>query len=118
VLGTAVSGVTGCPLVLARKQGKLPGPVRGARYDLEYGTATLEVQRDALGTGDRVLVVDDVLAAGGTLTAAKALVTGCGAEVAGFAVVVEIEGLGGATALAPVRVFSVLPDGISTTAAS
>ncbi|WP_275461167.1 adenine phosphoribosyltransferase [Streptomyces noursei] len=108
VLGTAVAAAADRPLVLARKKGKLPGPVHRADYALEYGTATLEIQRDALAPGDRVLVVDDVLATGGTFAAAGALVADGGATVAGYAVAASIAGLDGAARLAPDRVFSLL----------
>jgi adenine phosphoribosyltransferase len=91
VLGTAVALTSGRHLVLARKAGKLPGPVHHVEYALEYGTAALEVQRDAVLPGDRVLVVDDILATGGTLEAAGRLVAASGAEVAGYAVLGRIE---------------------------
>lgn len=108
VLGTAVAAVGQRPLALARKKGKLPGPVHRVDYALEYGTATLEIQQDALLAGNRVLVVDDVLATGGTLAAVGALVAACGARVAGYAVAMVIDGLGGEPLLAPIPVFSVL----------
>ncbi|MFH8492035.1 adenine phosphoribosyltransferase [Streptomyces longisporoflavus] len=111
VLGTALSALADRPLVLARKKGKLPGPVHRAEYVLEYGTATLEMQRDAVRPGDRLLVVDDVLATGGTLAAAAELVAAGGAHVAGFAVASTIAGLGGTESLAPAKVYSVLPAG-------
>jgi adenine phosphoribosyltransferase len=108
ILGTAVAAAGDRPLALARKKGKLPGPVHRVDYALEYGTATLETQRDAFAAGDRVLVVDDVLATGGTLAAAGELVAHAGAEVAGYAVAVTIDGLGGPDRLAPASVFSIL----------
>ncbi|MFH8570337.1 adenine phosphoribosyltransferase [Streptomyces sp. NPDC017993] len=108
ILGTAVAAAADRPLILARKKGKLPGPVHRAEYELEYGTATLEIQRDALAPGARVLVVDDVLATGGTFAAAGALVTGGGGDIAGYAVAASIGGLDGAARLAPARVFSLL----------
>lgn len=87
------------PFVPVRKQGKLPGDVESQTYDLEYGTATIEVQRDALGRGQRVLIVDDVLATGGTANAAAALVQRCGARVAGYAFLLELGFLAGRSAL-------------------
>ncbi|GLY84359.1 adenine phosphoribosyltransferase [Actinoallomurus iriomotensis] len=111
VVGTAVACHAGRPLVLARKSGKLPGPVDSVRYDLEYGSAELQVQRDVLRPGERVIVVDDVLATGGTMAAADELVRRSGAAVAGYAVVVTIPGLGGEGRLGPAKVFSVLPTG-------
>ncbi|SFT93789.1 adenine phosphoribosyltransferase [Actinopolyspora lacussalsi subsp. righensis] len=108
ILGTAVSAVGGRPLALARKKGKLPGEVHRADYSLEYGTATLEVQQGTLKQGDQVLVVDDLLATGGTLSAAGELVVTGGAKVAGYAVAATIEGLDGAERLSPTPVFSVV----------
>lgn len=108
VLGAVVAQLSERPLILARKRGKLPGPVHTVEYALEYGTASLQIQEDALEVGDCVLVVDDVLATGGTLAAAGELVARAGASVGGFAVALRIAGLGGTERLAPRRVFSVL----------
>jgi adenine phosphoribosyltransferase len=108
IVGTTTADVSGRPLTLARKRGKLPGPVRAAHYALEYGQATLEIQDDAFAPGERVLVVDDVLATGGTLAVAGELVRGGGATVAGYAVVLQLAELGGAARLAPAPVFSLL----------
>jgi S-methyl-5-thioribose-1-phosphate isomerase/adenine phosphoribosyltransferase len=95
VLGSALAVRAGVPLTLARKPGKLPGPVHEATYQLEYGSDRLELQKGAVAPGERVLCVDDVLATGGTLSAAASLVEASGAEPAGLAVVVELAGLGG-----------------------
>jgi adenine phosphoribosyltransferase len=108
VVGALVADASDRPLVLARKKGKLPGTLLSAAYALEYGTAVLELQHDAFGAGERVLVVDDVLATGGTLAAAASLVTEAGATVAGFGVVLELAALGGVARLSPTPVFSVL----------
>lgn len=108
VLGTAVSLHSGRPLVLARKRGKLPGAVHAAAYQLEYGSAVLEVQREAMAAGDRVLVVDDVLATGGTLAAAGELAARAGAEVAGYAVVLAITALDGHDRLHPTPLHTLL----------
>lgn len=108
ILGTAVAILSDRPLALARKANKLPGPVHRAEYALEYGTATLELQKDTLAPGERVLVVDDVLATGGTFAAARELILGSGAAVAGYAVVTAIPGLGGEARLAPEQVFSLM----------
>jgi adenine phosphoribosyltransferase len=81
--------------VPVRKQGKLPGPTFATTYDLEYGTATLEVQCDAFSPGDRVLLVDDVLATGGTALAAAELVRRAGGTVVGVAVLLDLQFLGG-----------------------
>jgi adenine phosphoribosyltransferase len=95
VLGAALAARTGLPLTLARKPGRLPGPVYTAGYELEYGSDRLEVQKGALGPGERVLCVDDVLATGGTLDATARLVTTGGARVAGLVALVALDGLGG-----------------------
>ncbi|MEO3777990.1 adenine phosphoribosyltransferase [Micromonospora sp. B11E3] len=91
----AVAALTGRPLVLVRKPGKLPGATRSVGYGLEYGTDRLEMQVDAIRPGERVLLVDDVLATGGTLRAAAGLVGAAGGDVAGYAVVVELAALAG-----------------------
>jgi adenine phosphoribosyltransferase len=91
--------------VPVRKQGKLPGPSYTQTYALEYGTATIEVHKDAFSPGDRVLVVDDVLATGGTAAAATELVRRCGATVEAIVVLLELGFLDGRSALpgVPVR---------------
>lgn len=86
---------TGAGLVLLRKAGRLPGPTHGEDYALEYGTDRLEVHADQVPRGSRVLIVDDVLATGGTLVAASALVERAGWHVAGLSVVIELAELGG-----------------------
>jgi adenine phosphoribosyltransferase len=108
VLATAVAQLSGRPLVLARKPGKLPGRLHQVRYSLEYGHAALETQQDAFPRGARVLLVDDVLATGGTLEAAAKLVSLGGGLVAGYAVVVTIAPLGGPARLSAQPAFSVL----------
>ena len=95
VFGTAVAMRRGVGFVPVRKAGKLPGPTLTQTYDLEYGAATVELRDGALAPGQRVAVIDDVLATGGTLAAALTLVCRAGAEVAHTAVVIEIEALGG-----------------------
>jgi adenine phosphoribosyltransferase len=83
-----------------RKQGRLPGPTYAQSYELEYGTATLEVHQDAFRPGERVLVVDDVLATGGTAEAASSLIRRTGAEIVGMAVILELTFLNGRARLA------------------
>ena len=78
-----------------RKPGKLPGKTISETYGLEYGTDTIEIQADIIGPGDRVLLVDDVLATGGTLSAAERLVVATGAELAGVTVLIELDFLNG-----------------------
>ena len=85
----------GIGTLLIRKPGKLPGTVLSRDYDLEYGSASLEVQPADLPLGSRVLLVDDVLATGGTLAAAASLIEEAGWIVAGISVVMELDGLGG-----------------------
>jgi adenine phosphoribosyltransferase len=86
--------------VPVRKAGKLPGEILGQSYALEYGTAEIEIQSDAFGPRDRVLVIDDVLATGGTAEAAVELIRRTGAEVVGVAVLLELGFLDGRQRLA------------------
>ena len=85
----------GCGFVMVRKRGKLPGATIPYTYDLEYGTDCLEIHEDALRPGDRALVVDDVIATGGTAAAAGHLVRQLGAELAGYAFLLELTFLKG-----------------------
>src|SRR5215472_11708534 len=94
--------------VPVRKQGKLPAATYAQSYDLEYGSATLEVHTDAFNPGDRVLVVDDVLATGGTAAATADLVRRSGATVAGIVVLLELGFLNGRAKLADLPVRSLL----------
>ncbi len=101
LLAAAVALGAGVGVVPVRKAGKLPRAAVAADYELEYGTATLELHTDALRPGQRVLLVDDVLATGGTLAAAAALVDRLGAVVTAVSVVVELAALGGRQRLSP-----------------
>jgi adenine phosphoribosyltransferase len=94
--------------VPVRKQGKLPGPTYAQSYDLEYGSATVEVHQDAFAPGERVLVVDDVLATGGTGSATAELVRKAGAEVAAIAVIMELSFLNGRSRLPDAAIRSLL----------
>jgi len=94
--------------VPVRKPGKLPFEKRAFQYELEYGTDTLEIHTDAFAPGDTVLLVDDLLATGGTMNACAKLVEECGAEVVGCAFAVELAFLNGRDKLAPHDVFSLL----------
>jgi adenine phosphoribosyltransferase len=98
----------GAGFVPVRKKGKLPSATFAQEYQLEYGTATLEVHQDAFGPGDRVLIVDDVLATGGTARATATLVRKAGAEVAGIAVLMELSFLGGRSVLSGLDVRALL----------
>ena len=98
----------GFGLVPVRKPGKLPWETATQAYDLEYGVDELEVHIDAFGPGDRVLIVDDVLATGGTAAATVSLVESTGATVVGLGFVIELGFLGGAGKLEDHEVFSLL----------
>lgn len=96
LLGSAIAYANGQGILAVRKAGKLPPPVHNATYELEYGSAALEVPADGIDLeGRRVVLVDDVLATGGTLCAARQLLEKCGAEVVGVAVVLQVPGLNG-----------------------
>ncbi len=98
----------GIGVIPVRKPGKLPADTIAHDYDLEYGRDRLEMHRGMVGAGDRVLVIDDVLATGGTAAACMRLVEAAGGSVAGAAFLVELTPLGGRARLAPARVESVL----------
>jgi adenine phosphoribosyltransferase len=100
LLGAAAALTAGVGIVPVRKAGKLPRVAASRSYALEYGTATLELPADAVAPGARVVVVDDVLATGGTAAAACDLVAGVGAEVTGFAAMIELAALRGRDRLA------------------
>jgi adenine phosphoribosyltransferase len=108
IFGALVAWQLGAGFVPLRKPGKLPAAVEAVTYDLEYGTATLEVHRDALGPGHRVLLVDDVLATGGTAAASIDLVTRLGADLVGCAFLVELPALAGRERLGGQRIHAVL----------
>jgi adenine phosphoribosyltransferase len=95
IVGAPVALKLGAGFVPVRKEGKLPHQTLSVSYALEYGEATVEIHADALAPGDRVLVVDDLLATGGTLEAAAALVAQAGASVTGYVVAIELPALGG-----------------------
>jgi len=82
-------------LIMVRKKGKLPGPTRQVAYDIEYGSAVMEIQHDAILPGQRVLLVDDLLATGGTALASSQLVEEAGGIVVGHAFVIELDFLNG-----------------------
>lgn len=95
ILGAAIAHELGIGFVPVRKPGKLPGKVLREEYTLEYRSDCIEIHADALASGSRVAIIDDVLATGGTLVAALSLVRRLGVDVAGAAVLVELDGLGG-----------------------
>ena len=108
ILAASVACQLGSGFVPVRKQGRLPGPTYERSYQLEYGTATIEVHQDAFTPGERVLIVDDVLATGGTAEATTDLVRRAGAEIAGIAVILELSFLGGRNRLPPGNLRSLL----------
>lgn len=95
IFGAAMALAMGTGFVPLRKVGKLPPPTIGVDYDLEYGSARLEIGAEGLRPGMRVLLVDDVLATGGTLDAGRRLLEQAGAELVGASVVIAIDALGG-----------------------
>lgn len=97
ILAAPVALALGVGFIPVRKPGKLPWATHRVSYDLEYGRETLEMHVDAVAPGDRVLLVDDVLATGGTANAAAELVTACGGVVTGLAVLMELAFLHGRT---------------------
>lgn len=108
LLAAAAAIDAGVGVLPVRKGGKLPGDIMAQTYDLEYGSATFEVNPTSLPRGSRVLIVDDVLATGGTIEASATLIERAGWRVAGIAVVLELAGLGGRAALAPREVHSLV----------
>ncbi len=95
IFGAPLARELGKPLIPVRKAGKLPADRHSVEYDLEYGSNVLEIHTDAIQPGQRALIVDDLLAIGGTLSAAAQLVEDCGGEAARLAVVVELAFLDG-----------------------
>ena len=106
IFGTAIAQSLSAGFVPIRKPGKLPSSVHGVDYALEYGTDRLEIHSDAMSPGTRVLLVDDLLATGGTMRAACELVNRCGAQIVGMSVLIELtelKGRDGLDAHGPVR---------------
>jgi adenine phosphoribosyltransferase len=108
ILAAPVACRLGAGFVPIRKKGKLPGVTFAEEYDLEYGTATIEVLTDAFSPGERVLVIDDVLATGGTARATADLVQRAGAQLTGLAVLLELSFLNGRAKLADLPVSALL----------
>jgi adenine phosphoribosyltransferase len=99
ILGGAVADRLGAGFALVRKEGRLPSTRISQAYSLEYGEAVIEMHSDAIQPGQRVLIVDDLLATGGTAGAAAALVDRLGGDILGFAFLIELSALGGSAAL-------------------
>lgn len=108
ILGAPIAVELGVGLAIVRKPGKLPGDTLAMSYALEYGTDSLEIHADALAPGSRVLVVDDLLATGGTAAAAADLARQLGAEVVACAFLIELAGLGGRARLGATPAHAVL----------
>lgn len=108
IFGAALTQEIGVPFAMIRKRGKLPGEVETASYSLEYGTSEVEMQKEAFPKGSRVLVIDDVLATGGTAKAAATLVETIGCKVVGYAFVIEIESLKGRAMLDDIPIQSLM----------
>ncbi len=100
LLGAPLANTLGLPLVIFRKPGKLPAETIREEYTLEYGTAALEVHIDALAEGDRVVLIDDLIATGGTLLAATKLIHRLNATVVEAAAIIDLPALGGSSKLA------------------
>lgn len=108
ILGAAVAERIGAGFIPIRKPGKLPAKALKETYDLEYGKDALEIHEDAVRAGQRILIVDDVLATGGTASAAAKMVRRLGGELHGLAFLIELVGLDGKSKLQGEQVFSVL----------
>lgn len=108
ILAAPVALALGAGFIPVRKAGKLPRETHAMSYDLEYGSATLEIHADAVAPGERVLLVDDVLATGGTAAATRRLVEECGGTCVGFAGLVELGFLSGRAALGDLPVTSLM----------
>jgi adenine phosphoribosyltransferase len=98
----------GCGFVLVRKPGKLPAAVEKVTYDLEYGSDSLEIHVDAIQPGQKVLIVDDLLATGGTISATAELVKKLGGQIVGFSFLIELDFLNGRKRLDGFDVFSLI----------
>ncbi|MCW2797305.1 adenine phosphoribosyltransferase, partial [Nocardioides sp.] len=108
ILAAPVALALGTGFVPVRKAGKLPRATHAVSYALEYGSATLEIHRDAVAPGDRVLLVDDVLATGGTVKATQQLVEECGGTAVGVAVLMELSFLPGRATIGDLPVTSLM----------
>jgi adenine phosphoribosyltransferase len=108
MFGAALADKLSVGFIPVRKPGKLPAATYRAEYDLEYGSDAVEIHKDALSPGDRVVIVDDLIATGGTAMATKELVEKCDAEVAAFVFVINLLALEGTKRLSPTRVITIL----------
>ena len=108
IFGTPIAYNLKRGFVPVRKEGKLPWEVNSMSYDLEYGQATIEIHKDALTPGQKVVIIDDLLATGGTAKAIVDLVKSMGAEVSALCFLIELDGLGGRDVLKDQNVYSVI----------
>lgn len=108
LIGAPLAYELGTGFVLVRKPGKLPAATLRVEYEKEYGTDALEIHRDAVQPGQRVLLVDDLLATGGTIAAAAHLVEQLGGEIVGFAFMIELAALGGRAKLGDREIFTLV----------
>ncbi len=108
ILGAPLAYLLGCGFVPVRKPGKLPAECVSEEYDLEYGTDKIEIHKDAIKKGDRVLIVDDLLATGGTINAARNLVKKLHGEIVELAVIIELPELHGRQKIKGEKIFSLV----------
>ncbi|MCF6286655.1 MAG: adenine phosphoribosyltransferase [Candidatus Hydrogenedentes bacterium] len=108
IFGAALAYEMGLPFITARKKGKLPADTIAEKYSLEYGTAVVEIHRDAIQPGQRLIIIDDLLATGGTVGAVARIVEQLQGVIVEAAFVVELPPLGGRKCLAPIQVHSLV----------
>ena len=108
IIGAALAYKLGVGFIAVRKPGKLPAAVHTVEYDLEYGTDRLEMHQDAVRAGSRILIVDDLIATGGTASATAQLVKQIGCELVGFGFVIELRDLGGRQRLPDVPIVTLI----------
>lgn len=108
ILGAPLAMALGCSFVPVRKPRKLPSAVFRVEYTLEYGTDSLEIHQDAIAAGQRVIIIDDVIATGGTAAATAKLVAQSGAELVGYGFLIELDFLNGRSALPEVPIVSLV----------
>lgn len=108
IFGPLLADRLGCGFVPVRKPGKLPAPSRSVEYSLEYGSNALEMHEDAIEPGQKAIIIDDLLATGGTISACARLCEESGATVLGALFLIELDGLGAREAIAPVQAHSLV----------